>query len=192
MPEPSLAQFVKVYDGALSPQRCEELIARFEAAPELHEKKSLKDAYSFSQLNVTAHWPDVEAEIHGVFSAGFRQYHKALGIGSAWPTQPVPEAIRLKRYLPGGDDSFPVHVDVMDSAAARRFITVILYLNAPQGGETTFPGLGVVVHPAPGRLSIFPPLWLFPHAGMPPRGSAKYILHGYLWYPDQSERPYPV
>jgi hypothetical protein len=49
------------------------------------------------------------------------------------------------------------------------------------------------VAPVPGRLVVFPPLWLFPHAGLPPRDRPKYILHSYLWYPQaDSEAPgYP-
>jgi hypothetical protein len=71
----------------------------------------------------------------------------------------------------------------MDDSNSRRLITAILYLNDPGGGETVFPGLDISVPPAPGRMAVFPPLWLFPHAGMPPRDRAKYILHAYLWYP---------
>jgi prolyl 4-hydroxylase len=40
----------------------------------------------------------------------------------------------------------------------------------------------------PGRLVIFPPLWIFPHAGLPPRDRPKYIVHRYLWYPPASEK----
>ena len=64
--------------------------------------------------------------------------------------------------------------------------------NQTQGGETSFPTLGVTVSPMPGRMMVFPPLWLFPHAGMPPRDQAKYILHAYLWYPTENDNPYPV
>jgi hypothetical protein len=75
------------------------------------------------------------------------------------------------------------HVDVMDHTTASRFITAILYLNTCSGGETYFPDLNVSIAPAPGRLLVFPPLWTFPHAGLPPRERAKYIIHTYLWYP---------
>ena len=37
--------------------------------------------------------------------------------------------------------------------------------------------------PEPGKLIAFPPLWMFPHAGLPPRSTPKYILHTYLCYP---------
>ena len=89
----------------------------------------------------------------------------------------------MKRYLPNGRDFFPLHVDVMGQAASRRFMTAIIYLNAPAGGETVFPNLDISVAPEPGKLLAFPPIWLFPHAGRPPQSSSKYILHTYLCYP---------
>jgi hypothetical protein len=187
-----LADFIKAYESTLPLARCRELIARFEAEPHLHERKESEGSYQFAQLNVSQHWPEVEAEIGAIFMTAFRQYHKSLEIGPGWPLNPLPEQIRMKRYLPDGRDSFPTHVDVLDDQSAKRFITAILYLNEVQGGETTFPTLGVTLKPMPGRMSIFPPLWLFPHAGMPPRNTAKYILHTYLWYPAETENPYPV
>lgn len=181
-----LSDYIKVYDSTLSPERCQALIERFEAAPELHERKVEEDSYSFLQLSVSRHWKDVEVEVGKIIIDCLRHYWKALEIGPYWPAKPVSEELRLKRYLPDGHDSFPPHVDVMDDGDSRRLITAILYLNDPGGGETVFPGLDVRVPPAAGRLAVFPPLWLFPHAGLPPRERAKYILHAYLWYPPAS------
>ena len=70
----------------------------------------------------------------------------------------------------------------------RRFlegrpVRWFVYLNAPAGGETLFPNLDLTVAPEPGKFIAFPPLWLFPHAGLPPKAQPKYILHTYLCYP---------
>jgi hypothetical protein len=89
----------------------------------------------------------------------------------------------MKRYLPNGRDFFPLHVDVMGQVASRRFMTAFIYLNTPLGGETVFPNLNISIAPEPGKLLAFPPIWLFPHAGLPPKSSAKYTLHTYLCYP---------
>ena len=188
-----LTDYVKAYENTLSPEQCQALIDRFEASPELHDRKQVDGAYSFVQLSVTRHWPEVEKQIAQVMLTALQQYWKALDIGPNWPLKPLAEEIRLKRYLPDGRDCFPPHVDVMDDGDARRFITAILYLNDPGGGETVFPGLDLTVPPAAGRMSVFPPLWLFPHAGLPPRDRPKYILHSYLWYPPaQPDKPsYP-
>lgn len=188
-----LSDYVKAYENTLSPEQCQALIARFEAASSLHERKQAEGSYSFVQMSVSRHWPDVEAQVARIMMTGLQQYWKALEIGSYWPAKPLSEEIRLKRYMPGGRDEFPPHVDVLDDADSRRFITAILYLNDPGGGETVFPGLDVSVAPVPGRMVVFPPLWLFPHAGLPPRDRPKYILHSYLWYPaaDGNDPGYP-
>jgi prolyl 4-hydroxylase len=187
----ALSDYIKAYDGTLAPERCQLLIDRFEASAHLHEHKEAEGSYSFSQLSVSLHWPDIEAEVGGILMTCFGQYRQALQIGPYWPATPLSEEIRLKRYLPNGRDNFPPHVDVMDQSTTNRFITAILYLNGPSGGETVFPHLGVRIAPVPGRLLIFPPLWLFPHAGLAPRDGAKYILHSYLWYPPQDTRRNP-
>jgi len=124
-------------------------------------------------MSVSRHWPEVETQVARVMMTCLQQYWQAMGIGPYWPEKPLAEEIRLKRYLPDGRDAFPPHVDVMDDGDSRRFVTAILYLNQPGGGETVFPGLDVSVPPAPGRLVVFPPLWLFPHAGLPPRDRAE-------------------
>jgi prolyl 4-hydroxylase len=192
VPANVLSDYVKVYDGTLAPERCQQLIDRFEASAHLHQRKEAEGSYSFSQLSVSHHWPDIEAEVGHILMTGFGQYRQALQIGPYWPATPLSEEIRLKRYLPDGRDSFPPHVDVMDQSTTSRFIAAILYLNGPIGGETIFSNLGLRIAPLPGRLLIFPPLWLFPHAGLAPRRGAKYILHSYLWYPLQDALRYPV
>lgn len=193
MTKTQLADYIKVYDNTLSASECEALIARFEASPAHHELMHAEGFYRFVQLSVSKHWRDVEAQIGKILGVYFHKYHESLGIGQFWPTKPLSEEVRLKRYLPNGSDEFTPHVDVMDSTTATRFITAILYLNTCRGGETVFPDLNISVAPAPGRLVVFPPLWIFPHAGLPPRDRAKYIVHTYLWYPPapKSRAPSP-
>jgi 2-oxoglutarate-Fe(II)-dependent oxygenase superfamily protein len=180
---PQLTDYVKVFENTLPPAQCRALIDRFEASPSLHEATPAERAFRFTELNVSQHWPDVEQQTFAVMMTAIRRYWEMLNVGPFWPQKVDAERIRLKRYMPGGADHFPPHVDVMTAAESRRFLTAILYLNDPGGGETTFPGLDLTVTPAPGRMLVFPPLWLFPHAGLPPRDRPKYILHRYLWYP---------
>lgn len=179
-----ISEFIKVYSGALNPQRCAQLIERFEASPGQHQLMQREHQYSFTQLDVTANWPEVDSEIEQIMNAGYRQYRMDLKLQSFWPANFFHEALRMKRYLPGGNDGFPPHVDVMDQSTSNRFCTALIYLNDPgEGGETIFPDARLRIQPHPGMLLIFPPLWVFPHAGMPPRRNPKYILHSYLWYP---------
>src|SRR5579863_7252432 len=93
-----LSDYIKVYERTLSPERCQALIERFEAAPGLHERKSAEGSYSFVQLSVSRHWKDVEVEVGKIIIACLGDYWKSLEIGPYWPTKPVSEELRLKRY----------------------------------------------------------------------------------------------
>ena len=159
-----LSDYVKIYEDTLSAARCKSLIDRFETSAAQHERMEAERSYSFAELNVSRHWPEVEAEIFAIMMGCIQKYWQALQIGGFWPKQVDAERVRLKRYLPGGKDKFPNHVDVMNSEQSRRFLTAILYLNEPGGGETVFPQLDLIVKPAAGRMVVFPPLWLFPRA----------------------------
>ena len=181
MPNATLADHVMVFSGALAPEHCQLLIQRFESSPDL-EVRQVADGYSFCQLDITEHWPDKSQILVPLFLSYFNRYQLALN-ARFWPLSFSFEHLRMKRYLPNGRDFFPLHVDVMGQVAARRFITAFIYLNAPEGGETVFPSLDISVPPEPGKLLAFPPLWLFPHAGLAPKSIPKYILHTYLCYP---------
>ncbi len=183
MAHTSLSDHIMVFTGALSAEHCQALIARFESSPDL-EVCRVDAGYSFTQLNVTEKWFDESQVLVPIFLSHFNQYQAALQ-ARFWPLRFCFEQLRMKRYLPDGRDKFPLHVDVMTQAASRRFMTAFIYLNAPDGGETVFPSLGISIAPQPGKLLAFPPVWLFPHAGLPPRSSPKYILHTYLCYPLQ-------
>ena len=50
------------------------------------------------------------------------------------------------------------------------------------GGETEFCGLDCKVAPRTGRLLMFPPYWMFQHAGLPPVSGNKYILSTYMMF----------
>jgi hypothetical protein len=182
MSNTSLADHIRSYAGALGPEQCHQLIERFEASSAL-ESCACDGSYSFTQLDITAHWPDQHKLLVPILLACFARYQADLTAGF-WPPSFAFEHLRIKRYLPNGRDAFPPHVDVMGQRAARRFMTAIVYLNHVIGGETVFPALGLSVAPEVGKLIAFPPLWLFPHAGLPPREQPKYILHTYLCYPD--------
>jgi hypothetical protein len=176
----TLSDYIMVFAAALEPDRCRRLIERFEASPEVELRQRL-NGYSLSQLDVTKAWPDEQEALRRVFIGHFNRYRREQDIGF-WTPNFALEHIQLKRYLPGGRDQFLPHVDTVDQLSGRRFMTAMIYLNDTDGGETAFPTLDVRIAPQTGKLLAFPPLWLFPHAGLPPLTTPKYILHTYLCY----------
>ena len=89
--------------------------------------------------------------------------------------------ISEKEYVPELKEEFGRHTDTSTRRSCRRFLSSLIYLNdVEEGGETTFND--VIIKPKEGRLLIFPPLWMFPHAGKIPISNIKYILTTYLRY----------
>ena len=182
MANTSLADYIVVTDDVLSPSHCAALIERFEASDQ-RQKAELEGAFSFTQLDITAAWPDQYEILAKSIAEQAGAYQRQLD-ARFWPPRFAFEHLRMKRYLPDGRDCFPPHVDVMRQDAARRFLAAMIYLNVPEAGETVFTDLDLTITPKAGRLVCFPPLWMFPHEGRPPLARPKYILTTYLCYPN--------
>ena len=66
--------------------------------------------------------------------------------------------------------------------AQMRVLTWMVYLNdVDEGGETVFFD-DFTIKPKAGKMVIFPPLWLYPHAGLPALSHDKYLLSTYTHY----------
>jgi hypothetical protein len=66
---------------------------------------------------------------------------------------------------------------------SQRYLVFLWYLHdVAEGGETEFPDLGIKIQARTGRLLMFPPYWMFQHAGLPPRSNDKYIVSTYLMF----------
>ena len=102
-------------------------------------------------------------------------------------TLPIPprnrlENLRIKRYLADQDDQFQPHFDALDYTC-NRYMVFLWYLNdVAEGGQTEFCDLDLRVDARAGRLLMFPPYWMYQHAGLPPRSSDKYIISTYLLF----------
>ncbi len=62
-----------------------------------------------------------------------------------------------------------------------RVLTYIYYLNdVEEGGETQFWD-NCKIKPQKGKLVLFPASWIFPHSGLMPVSSDKYIITGWIY-----------
>ena len=114
-----------------------------------------------------------------------KDYKKDLPDYVEWfPDRFYFEELRVKKYEPGTEDQFGLHVDVQDHATAKRYLAFLVYLNDDfKGGETDFPYNNLTVKPKTGTVLVFPPTWQYPHRGLPVKsGNAKYIMSTYLHY----------
>jgi hypothetical protein len=184
-------KYIKVYDGALSDDICDDIIKRFEEDVENQVPIEFEDeadswVRSFTEINLAKAkgWEQIHAYLQHAAEKAVQQYFTDCGAGPrAIPPESAFEEFRIKRYLPNDQDEFAEHVDVGDHLSAKRFLVFFWYLNdVDEGGETYFTDLGKGVQPKKGRMLVFPPTWTYPHAGMKPVNGPKYIIGGYLHY----------
>lgn len=183
-----LANFIRTYDAALPGAFCEQVVAHFEAEPSLQKRNGAQVRAGLAESS----W--LERDLSECAEFNFRNivvnclryykgvYEKECGIRPALPSPGDLAPLILKRYDPGGTDRFQPHFDSLGDVASR-YLVFLWYLNdVGEGGETEFVDLDIRCAPRTGRLLIFPPYWMYRHAGRPPISNSKYILSTYaLW-----------
>ena len=184
----SLHSYVRYYDGALAPEFCTQMIREFEQFGERHTPNGRGhhpgiQRSTWMELNLT---PIADQAFLGFFHAQIDQYladyNKSLPLTLPVPSRPTIDDLRIKRYRVANDDQFETHFDSID-VKAQRYLVFLWYLNdVMEGGETAFVDLDIRIAPKTGRLLMFPPYWMFQHAGLPPISGEKYILSTYLMF----------
>ena len=184
----SLHDFVAVYDNALPRDACEHLIKSFEDDRE-SQKASGRGVYPGLDESL---WTErlltqqEEPRLSQYFFSLVGDYYARFNARSRLtrdisPVRQMNELV-IKRYRPGGEENFQVHFDSLGDRC-NRYLVYLWYLNdVVEGGETWFPDLDLKVKPTAGRLLMFPPYWMFQHAGLPPKSGNKYIVSTYAVY----------
>ena len=172
---------LKIYDGALSPEFCDELIKTFDLNEEKHEAQD-DGVMKFIEYNYTNnhHTDEVHGRLMKHLGELFKQYLTDLGTGLHIKLAGF-EQLRIKKYKADTEDKFDVHVDVTDHKSAIRACAFLFYLN-DSNGNTDFPLQRLGVEPKKGRVVIFPPTWEYPHIGNKCTGNDKFIMSTYLHY----------
>lgn len=181
---PGLRDFVAVYEDVLSADLCEDIIARFEAEEAHHVRRGMRNIRAFTELNIDElpEWRPILETLEGTAKECFAKYRESHP--GMFPPHHEFESFRIKRYQPGKGEVFSRHVDAYDNITALRFLVLFWYLNdVDEGGETWFPALKVRVRPRRGRVLMFPPFWMYEHAGLKPVSNDKYIIGSYFTFP---------
>ena len=185
-----LSDYIKVYDNVLSPNFCDKVIKAFEFQEQNQCDVDRNGRPTFTELNISEmykkksdRWINIQVEIQETFIEYVNKYMDELELGQDFPAKYAFEEYRIKRYLPNGKDVFLDHVDVGDYSSSRRFLVMFLYLNDVEvGGTTDFPKLDMSIEPKCGRILMFPPTWMYRHAGRSVAKGKKYIVGSYLHY----------
>jgi len=184
--------YIKVYDNFLPSDLCRRIIKRFDdnADQVVDWRTELPVGSGFAtklgsclDVNLNRYqsiWADIEAELLHYYRLGVRRYMSECP-GCHFPTEWGWEAIRVKRYLPENKDHFVPHTDTAILQSARRYLGAFFFLNNVEvGGETIFPHYNVSIKPMEGRMFLFPPYWMYVHAGIAPVSGPRYLVGTYL------------
>lgn len=183
-----LRDYVQVHDDALERPFCARLIESFHAMARFHRdngrgfRAGLEES-AWTELDVS---PLADAGFTGFFlkniETALARYNASLNLTIPVPYTPKTAELVIKRYRPGGQENFQPHFDSL-AEVSNRYLVFLWYLNdVAEGGDTEFVDLGLSVRPQAGRLLIFPPYWMYQHAGRPPVSGEKYILSTYLLF----------
>ena len=174
-----LPDYVKIL-GALSNEECDFIVSHFNYS----DKKEQVDqgGYpTFTQVNLNQSCPELSNFLTKVTCDVLEEYKKCYkDVTEYLPPFKKLESFRIKRYNSDSNDRFDMHVDVASTPASTRALSFLYYLNDNfTGGETHFEGWDKIV-PKKGTVLVFPPYWMFPHAGLPVITGTKYIMSTYL------------
>lgn len=183
-----LAHYLRVYDHDLDAAMCARMIDSFHTLSRFHQSngrghRAGLEQSAWTELNVTR-MSDAGflGFIRQRIDLALERYNRDIGLPIAVPNSPKIADIILKRYRAGSAEAFQLHFDAIHEVA-NRYLVFLWYLNdVPDGGETQFSQLDLSVQPQAGRLIVFPPYWMFQHAGLPSPHTEKFILSTYLLF----------
>jgi hypothetical protein len=188
MSENDLRHYIRTYDNDLPADLCLRMVQSFQTLQRFQQPngrgyRAGLDHSAWTEVNVTRLSDSgFISFFRSKVDVALERYNRDVGLGIPVPNSPKTADLILKRYRPGGDESFERHFDSINEVA-NRYLVLLWYLNdVEQGGETSFPQLGVKVQPRAGRLLVFPPYWMYQHEGLPPVSGDKFIVSTYLLF----------
>ena len=182
----NIQDYILIINDALDKDTCSRLIKLFDS----QETDQFKERYdrdsrpNFTQLNFTK-VKHLDPELHKLCEINTLRaidtYKEHVPEAEWFPEKYGYEQYRIKHYDHLKKDVFDTHVDNINIASSKRFLIFYWYLNdVDEGGETRFDNLNYEVKPQAGRLVMFPPYWMYPHAGKVPISNSKYLLSSQL------------
>ena len=176
-----LSEFVRVYDEALPAQVCDRIVRAFDRSTVAIQRQDPVRRFNELVIDGSPEWVETNLLLEKAKDHWLHRYQH--DVPGTFPSEYDFEAFRIKRYEADRKDEFTAHVDSYDLVSSKRFLVCFWYLNdVADGGETVFPQLDLKVRARRGRLIMFPPYWMYLHAGLPPVSEDKYIISTYFLF----------
>jgi len=179
---------IRVIDHAVSDRVCQQVIDLYQRDHRRHRV----DGDRYIELDVfgaskdwrsqpfITEWQPLVNEILTPINQAAVDYRQRWDPLAMMPERGAMEGVRIKRYEPGQHE-FRLHVDQGDRGSSRRYLACLVYLEDNAAG-TEFPLESLTVDCLAGRMVLFPPTWQYPHRGIMPTDSTKYIISTYWVY----------
>ena len=182
-------EFIKIYDNAIEPELCDEIIRIFEANSERQldgmiggengghvdtKKQRCKDVILTPEVSRTT-----LEKLQATIKKYYTEYVETTSYLHNFSL--IDEPWRIKKYNKR-EGFFNWHAD-HTPYAKDRLLSVIFYLNdVEEGGQTLFDLDQKIkdVKPVKGRLLIFPSLFCYKHKGSIPFSHDKYVIVSWL------------
>ena len=172
---------IRIYDGALDPGFCDDLIEVFDKNHELHEnidEQQIKCIqYSYSKNH---EGEDVHEQLKDHIMKLYEHYLEDLNLPNMIAHKGL-ESLKIRKYDPDEEPIANPHIDVVNHESAIRAIGFLFYLT-DNDKMTNFPRQGVGVESIKGRVVIYPPSWEYPIIENMPEEGSKYNMQTYLHY----------
>lgn len=177
-------KYIKIYDNAVNLGFCKKLIDKYKKNKDLTIFRN-EQSFIFDEINISQNPSYFQEEyefLWKTFERYLGRYKEDCQIQKyQFPEKYGFEEFRMKHYS-AGEGRFLPHVDAGSKIACSRFLVFLLYLDSGESGGTSFVNENITSRRVAGRLLIFPPTWTFPHAGLTPSKTDKYIVGSYLQY----------
>jgi hypothetical protein len=189
---PPVDNAIQVWDGAMTPQQCDEIIELFNNSKlfrgnTLSGGKAIidvdkKNTWEFDVSGTSPdsiEWWQVDKFAVSITLKYLSLYQEVNPIFRSLPNPLGDEGFRMKRYMNDGTEHHGYHIDSGQEPVCTkaRILAILIYLNdVEEGGETVFYNQGIAVKPKCGRVTIFPTSFTHVHAGRRPISNPKYVL----------------
>ena len=173
----TLPNYIALFDDVLSGYLCDQLVDHFQTSDQ--EDWDRDGAPKFTQVNINKSAPHMVDLLAKHTLQTVSEYIRRCAATHLPPPRAL-EEFRVKRYNSRSDDRYDTHVDVASPESSSRYLALLYYLNDDfTGGETQFYD-GAIIKPKRGTVLVFPPYWMYPHAGLRVLSGTKYIMSTYL------------
>lgn len=183
--------YLEIYENVLSNDLCEKIIDLFlketNKCPGLTSgglNIKVKNTTDFHlKNNPTEKWSKIDNELYKALNSCLEKYRNKYNAFFQF-NNIEDTGFQIQRYI-ANEGFYDYHHDFLVENNKHRILTFLFYLNNVQeGGETEFFYGNFKINPIAGKCVLFPASWTFPHKGLMPISNDKYIVTGWLYYPN--------